>query len=299
MGSSQGGIARTLVTCPEVRNCTAVRNHHILEAPVVTQNLLQEALASAARLVVPTLVSAHHLTYIALLHTRLEGRHIGLPKVAWTHVDDVVGMTRILRSTVDSIMLGTGIEFAIFGVQRSLQALHHLHAHARSEVGILAVGLLSASPTWVTEDVHVRCPHRQAMETGVLVAVAEPLVVGSTSLVTHLVEDGIHHLVVERRSHADRFGINGHVAHVGNAVQGLAPPVELLDTQARNGIRHVKHQRRLLLQRQAAQQVLCTLTGRQFGILIWQHFLRRSTGKEHRHRHYNRYSLFHNGLSFW
>ena len=133
------------------------------------------------------------------------------------------------------------------------------------------------------------------METGVLVAVAEPFVIGSTSFVTHLVEDGIHHLVVERRSHTDRFGINGHVAHVGNAVQSLAPPVELLDTQARNGIRHVKHQRRLLFQRQAAQQVLCTLTGRQFGILIWQHFLSRSTGTEHRHRHYNRYSLFHNG----
>ena len=292
-GSCQGGVARSLVAHPKVRDGTAVRDYHILEAPVVAQYLLEQTLAAAAGFVVPALIGAHHFTHIALLHTSLERGHIGLPEVARRDIDDVVHVTRPFRSTMDSIMLGTGIELAVLGVRRTLETLHHLHTHAGSKIRIFAIGLLSASPAWITEDVHVRCPHRQAMETGVLVTVLQPLVVGGTTLVAHLVEDGIYHLVVERGSHANRFWINSHVAHVGNAMKGFAPPVELLDAQAGNGIRHVEHQGGLLLNGQAAKKVFRTFARRQIGVLIRQHLLCRSSRREHQQNCNVRQYLFH------
>ena len=67
-------------------------------------------------------------------------------------------------------VLGTGKQFTILAhaqiltvIAHALQPAHHSQAHLGSEVGILAVGLLSASPTGVTEDVDVRCPERQTL----------------------------------------------------------------------------------------------------------------------------------------
>ena len=53
-------------------------------------------------------------------------------------------------------------------------------------------------------------------------------------------------------------------------MQGLAPPKELLDAQARNGGTLVEHQLSFLFQRQTTTQVNGTLMGRQLRIFVWQ-----------------------------
>ena len=99
-------------------------------------------------------------------------------------------MAGVLRAAVYGIVLGTGPELAVFGILRSLQALDHLNAHDTCQVGILAVGLLTASPTGVTEDVDIRCPDREAAHLHVLtLQVVHAVVVLGTEFGTGDVEN--------------------------------------------------------------------------------------------------------------
>src|SRR5574344_506637 len=126
----------------EVGNGTTVAHHHILESPLVAQYLLKEFCAAAARLVVPTLIGAHHLPHLCLLHKVLECRHICLPKVTRRHIVDIGSVAAPLRSTVDGIVLGTGKEFAMLGSLGTLETTHHSLSHQRSEIRVFAVCLL-------------------------------------------------------------------------------------------------------------------------------------------------------------
>ena len=65
------------------------------------------------------------------------------------------------------IVLGAGEQLTVFAdaevlamISHALQAAHYGESHHRGKVGVFAVGFLSASPAWVTEDIDVRCPER-------------------------------------------------------------------------------------------------------------------------------------------
>ena len=66
-------------------------------------------------------------------------------------------------------VLGTCMRLVILRVV-ALHTEHHAQSHAGTEVRVLAVGFLSTSPAWVAEDVHVRCPYREAAHLHVLAA---------------------------------------------------------------------------------------------------------------------------------
>ena len=106
---------RRFVGHPEIGNGTAVAYHHILESPLVAQNLLKQSGAAAAWLVIPTLVGAHHLAHLCLLHKVLECRHIGFPQVAWRHIVYIGMMTAPFRTAVYGIVLGAGKQLAVLG----------------------------------------------------------------------------------------------------------------------------------------------------------------------------------------
>ena len=76
-------IGRCLVVLPEIRYCSTVGHYHILESPIITKDLLEQTSAAAAWLIVPTLISTHHLANVTFLDSILESWHIGFPKVAW------------------------------------------------------------------------------------------------------------------------------------------------------------------------------------------------------------------------
>ena len=83
-GAGCSGIRMGLVLalCVEVVDCTAVGNHEALEAPLVAQDVLEQAVAGAARVAFVAVVCAHHLLYLRLGDEFLEGRQVGLPEVA-------------------------------------------------------------------------------------------------------------------------------------------------------------------------------------------------------------------------
>ena len=186
-----GNGGRTaLMRCVEVAHGTAVTDYEVLEAPVIAQDRLKQTIGTTTGIVVETLVGAHYLTYLCILYQRLEGRHVGLPEVTHRHIGEVGRVTSIFRTAVYGIVLGTCPELTVFRLLRPLQALHYLHTHDTCQVGILAVGLLTASPTRITENVDVRCPDRETAHLHVLtLQVIHTVVVLGTELGTGDVED--------------------------------------------------------------------------------------------------------------
>ena len=150
-----------------------------------------------------------------------------------------------------------------------MQSTDYGQSHARCQVGVFTVGLLSASPAGVTEDVDVGRPEREA-----LVALDIAAVLGLLGLYTGLVADRRKHLVqqlvVPRGSHAHGDGEDGGIAVAAYAVQGFVPPLELGYAEARDSGRGVHHQFHFLVERQPREQVVGTLLGLELRILVRQ-----------------------------
>ena len=173
----------------EIADSTTVTDYKVLESPFIAEDLLEQTGGSAAGIIVETLVSTHHLTDVGILNECLKGRHIGLPEIANRYIGEVGGVTCVLRTAVNGIMLGTGPELSILGILRSLQTAYHLSTHDGGQIGILAVGLLTTPPTGIAEDVDVGCPYAEATHLHVLtLQVIHAVVVLGTELRTGNVE---------------------------------------------------------------------------------------------------------------
>ena len=252
----------------EIGHGTAVAHHQVFESPFIAQDLLQQTGVAAAGVVVETLVGAHHFAHLRILHQGLEGRHVGLPQVAGRDVGQVDGVAAPFGSAVHGIMLGAGPEFTVFGVFGTLQTTNHRTAHHTGQIGVLAVGLLASAPTRVAEDVHIGRPYRQTVEFLILTAIEHAVVVLGAELCARGIENAVEQVGVERRGHAHWFGKHRHVAHVGSAMERLAPPEELADAQTGDCRTLVEHQLCFLLDGESAAQVFGPLLGTQTGVLV-------------------------------
>ena len=114
-------------------------------------------------------------------------------------------------------------------------ALHSGHVsnpHAAGEERIFAVGLLSAAPARVAEDVQIRGPEIEAShDAGV--SFAHILHVLDAPLDANLARHGVNSRRIEGGSQTDRLGILGY-ALVDHAVKGLAPPLVRGNIEPRN-----------------------------------------------------------------
>ncbi len=295
-GRGVRGVRRRLVAGVEIGYRAAVGHHQILESPLVPQNSLEKPGVPAAGFVVQPLVRAHDLAHARLLNERLERRQVGFAQVPRIDVVHVQGVAAPFGARVHGVVLGAGQEFSVFGVGRPLQAANHGHPHPGHQVRILAVGFLSPAPARVAEDVDIGGPDGQPEKAAVLPAAAPVLVVFGADLVRSGAEHPEDHRVVERRGHRDGLGEHRDAVIVGQAVQGLAPPVELSDPEPRNSLRLVAHQQGLLLQGQAGDQVLGPRLRAQVRILIRQD-LSVDPGREEQARG-EQQGLFHFSLLF-
>ena len=259
LGSSIPGIARHLVVLPKIGNGSTIGNHKIFESPLISQYLLEQSGVATARFIVPALVSTHHLSHLGILHQRLEGREISLPKVTWTYICDIIRMASPLWSAMDGIMLSTSPEFAILGSLRSLQATHYGASHLGGEIWILTVCLLSTSPARVTEDIHIRSPYRESMETGNITTFLLEFIPLGTHLIRCGIENLEHQALIEGSCHADRLWEDGNISHVCHAMQSLAPPLESLDAKSRDSRGIIQHQGCFLLQGKTSTEVYRSL----------------------------------------
>ena len=152
-------VGLVLTAVKEVVDSVTVGHHQSVISPFVAQDIDEQAVTRTAGLALETLVGTHHLPHISFLHQSLEGWQIGLPEVTvggfYIH-----GVAQRLWSAVHGIVLGTGMRLDVLVVV-SLHTQYGLHAQYGIHVGIFTTGLLSASPTGVTEDVHVGTPESQ------------------------------------------------------------------------------------------------------------------------------------------
>ena len=235
----------------EVIDSITVSQHNAIVVPLVAQDIDEQTVTGTAGHTFEAVVGAHHLADITFLNQCLESRQIGLPKV--TRIDScIIGMTQRLRSAVHGIVLGTSVSLEVVRVI-ALHAENSLNTKNSIQVGVFTAGFLSASPTRVTEDVHVRAPKRQLRVTRVIGGThlhVKDVMVGTvpvgTSLIADLRENIIDKLLTEGGSQSDRLRID-RIASLTYAMTGLTPPVIRRDAEAVDRYGLVHHQAHLLL----------------------------------------------------
>ena len=258
----------------EVVDGIAVSQHDGIVAPLVAQDIDEQTVAGATGLALKTLVGTHHLADVGFLDQSLEGRQIGLPQVTVRGLY-VHRVAQGLWSAVYGIVLGTGVGLEILGVV-ALHAQDSLDTEDGIQIGVLATRLLTASPTWITEDIDIRTPKGQFWIARIIgdtlgdvkqfrVVVVGTIPVG-TGLVADLREDIVHQLSIEGSSQANGLRIDG-IATLTYTMTGLAPPVVRWDTETVDGDTLVHHQTHLLFRCQHAQQVFYTFSTWQLWIL--------------------------------
>ena len=141
----------------------------------------------------------------------------------------------------------------------SMHALHEGQAQLGGEVGVLAVGLLTAAPAGIAEDVHVGGPEGQAVIDVAVSFPGEGVVLGPRLVGDHG-SDPLHEVFVEHGGHADGLGEAGGGAAPGEAVQPLVPPVICGDPQPLDGWRVEAKLSGLFLSGHAADQFLSKLS---------------------------------------
>ena len=123
---------------------------------------------AATWLTIDTLVGTHHLSHLSLLHQTLESGQVGFPEVALWQILHVKGVAIPLWSAVYGKVLGTGQQFLVIAypltiIGHSLQTTYDSQSHLSCKERVLAIGLLTTTPAWVTENINVRCPERQTL----------------------------------------------------------------------------------------------------------------------------------------
>ena len=160
-GDGFHGRVRYVMALMEILDGPAVTGHVTRKAPLVSQNILQQSLASAARLAIGAIISTHHCLHAGFLHAGLECGQIGLRHVLLGS-DRIKAVTDVLGTAVHGEMLRTGCSLQVILVM-SLDALHKANAKTGGQIRILTEGLVSAAPAGITEDVYVGRPEGQSL----------------------------------------------------------------------------------------------------------------------------------------
>ena len=113
----------------------------------------------------------------------------------------------------------------------SLKSLHCSYSHHGSEIWVFSVGLLSAAPSRISEDIDVRSPEGQSV-----ILLVQPLAYGivilGTCLVRHICEGLKMSLGIECGSHTYSLRIYGGKTGSCNAVKCLVPPVIIRNAES-------------------------------------------------------------------
>ena len=254
-----------LVCLPDVPDGSAVRHHVALKAPLAAEDVGQQEAAAATRVSAETVVRTHDRVRARPADAHFEGGEVGAPEVVV--VDDCVeGVPLGLGTRVHGEVFGRGHDFQVVRIV-ALHAAHELHSQAAGEVGILAVGLHSAPPARIAEDVDVGRPKGQSL---VLAAepVAHELVVLGAGFVRDDRGDFQHQIGIPRGGQADGLREDGGDPGPRHTVQGLAPPVVGGDVETLDRLRRVDHLRHLLFEGHPGHQVLNALIHRQVGVEV-------------------------------
>ena len=237
----------------EIADGSTVTYHHVFISPFITQNLSQQTIAATTRISFKAVIGAHHLFYIRFLYQVFKGRQISFPQIAGRNILRIEIMAFGFRTAMHGIVFGTGMKFVIFGIGRPLQPINDCNSHTAGQVRIFPIGLLSASPTRVTEDIHVRCPKSQSLTTYPSAAFPMCIMIFGTGLITDNRKHIFYQLIIKSGSHSHCNGKYRSYSGTGYSVQRLVPPVVMGNTQPLHRERFVLHQPYFFFQSQPPQ----------------------------------------------
>ena len=192
------------------------------------------------------------------LNQVFKSRQIGFPKITRVDVFGIETMAVPFRTGMYGIVLGAGMQLVIFFPLRTLQTAYRCHTHLAGEVRVFSVSFLPPSPTRITEDVDVRCPHGEPLITLQSAFFAEFGILGAC-FIRNCGEYIVKQFIVERSSHTDGLREYGCQSGASYAVQRFVPPVIGFYAQSGNGGRCVLHQGGFLFQCEPAYQIIGTL----------------------------------------
>ena len=250
-----GGIGA--VTVPsgdvEIRDGPAVGEDDPLVAPFAPQHLVDQVVAGPARFPAEAVVCDHHFLHAGLRDQVLERRKIRLAEVALGDLR-IEAVAVLLRPGMDGEMLGAGVRLEDGRVQVALQSADNRHAQLTGQVRIFSVGLHTAAPARVTEDVDVRRPEGQSLVLSGDPGSRQGLPILDPGLVADRRKHLVHKRFIERSRHTDRHREDRRLPVARHAVQRLVPPVVGGDAQRFHGRGVMHHQVRFLLQRQGGDK---------------------------------------------
>jgi hypothetical protein len=169
-------------------------------------------------------------------------------------------VARALGPRVDGKVLGCADDLEVLWI-RALQTFDELHAESSREIWVFAIGLLTATPARIPEDVDVGRPEGQAV-VDIVVAVAQCFIVLRTRFGGDGVADPMKQRCVPGRGHADGLRKHGGVSGAGHAVKSFIPVVVCRNMQPWNGGSGASHLAYLFFQRQPRDKIVRARLGR-------------------------------------
>ena len=226
------------------------------EAPCISQDILKQCLASAARLTVSTIVGAHHRLYLRFLYTGFKRRKISLEHIL-TGSYRIERMTLVFRTGVYREMLCTCCRFHVIVIV-PLDSLDKAHTQTGSKVRVLTESFMAASPSRITENIYVGRPEGQPL---VNIRIIKFLlhVEFCAPLCRHHIRHFLKQILIKSSRHSDCLRKDRRHTCPGYSVQRFIPPVVRLNAQARDRRCAVKGLRYLLLESHLSHQLFCPL----------------------------------------
>ena len=223
-----------------------------VKTPFVPEDVGQQELAAGRALAEHAVVGSHHHLHVCILHQLLESGKIGLVQVLHRR-NGVEAVTYGLRTGMHGEMLGAGGGLQVERII-SLDAFYIGGSERSGKERILSIGLHTAAPSGIPENVHVRSPESQSREAAVVLHFAGLVELGA-AFVGDYVADPLHELGIECGSQADGLWKHGGAAVAGHSVESFVPPVVRLDAQPLHAGSAVHHHPYLLIQRHLRDQV--------------------------------------------
>ena len=141
------------MTVIDIPDRSAVGGHIPAETPFSSQDLIKQQVACTAGLAPETVVGSHHRICFTRSYKGVESREVCIVQVAFA-APGVEAMPVGFRTAMYRVMLGSCNNLEILRIA-PLEAFYKCNAYAACEKRVFAIGLLSAPPSGIPENIDI------------------------------------------------------------------------------------------------------------------------------------------------
>src|SRR5262249_59389091 len=138
--------------------------------------------------------------------------------------------------------------FEVFWVA-TLKTFYELNTHSRGQIRIFAIGLLTSSPSRISEDVDIGTPECQSFVSSVI-ALTNRVVILCARFGGDHIRNAMHQISIPGSSESAGLREAGRDTSARDPVEAFIPPIESRDVQPWNRRGRIHHVLNLLYQHQ-------------------------------------------------